>query len=44
MMRIGQSEILMGKLTITPRHRLLGWIATGVMAFAVVFMLATSFI
>jgi Mn2+/Fe2+ NRAMP family transporter len=43
MMRIGQSERLMGKLTITPRHRLLGWIATGVMALAVVFMLATSF-
>ena len=43
MMRIGQSERLMGKLTISPRHRLMGWIATGVMALAVVFMLATSF-
>lgn len=43
MMRIGQSERIMGKLTISRRHRLFGWAATGVMAFAVVFMLATSF-
>ena len=43
MMRIGQSERIMGKLTMTPRHRLLGWAATGVMGFAVVFMLVTSF-
>lgn len=33
----------MGKLTMTRRHRFLGWAATGVMALAVVFMLATSF-
>lgn len=43
MMRIGQSERIMGKLTMTRRHRFLGWAATGVMALAVVFMLATSF-
>jgi NRAMP (natural resistance-associated macrophage protein)-like metal ion transporter len=42
MMRIGQSERIMGTLTITRRHRLLGWAATGVMALAVVFMLVTS--
>ena len=43
MMRIGQSERIMGELTITRRHRFLGWAATSVMALAVVFMLATSF-
>ena len=43
MMHIGQSERIMGELTISRRHRLLGWAATGVMALAVVFMLATSF-
>lgn len=43
MMRIGQSEQIMGDLTMTRRHRWLGWAATGVMALAVAFMLATSF-
>ena len=43
MMRIGQSERIMGKLTISRRHRIFGWAATGVMALAVVFMLATNF-
>lgn len=43
MMLIGQSESIMGELTISRRHRVLGWAATGVMALAVIFMLATSF-
>ena len=42
MMRIGQSEDIMGELTITPRHQFLGWTATGVMTLAVGFMLVTS--
>jgi len=43
MMWIGQSERLMGTLTISWRHRFFGWAATGVMALAVAFMLLTSF-
>ncbi len=43
MMLIGQSENIMGKLTISRRHRFFGWAATAVMALAVAFMLATSF-
>ena len=43
MMRIGQSERIMGELTMTRRHRFLGWAATGVMALAVGFMFVTSF-
>jgi Mn2+/Fe2+ NRAMP family transporter len=43
MMWIGQSHRIMGDLTMSPRHRVFGWAATGVMALAVVFMLATSF-
>ena len=43
MMFIGQSQHIMGELTITRRHRILGWSATGVMALAVIFMLVTSF-
>jgi NRAMP (natural resistance-associated macrophage protein)-like metal ion transporter len=43
MMIIGQSERIMGALTMSRRHRLMGWAATGVMTLAVVFMLATSF-
>jgi NRAMP (natural resistance-associated macrophage protein)-like metal ion transporter len=43
MMWIGQSSQLMGRYTITTRHRFFGWSATVVMAAAVVFMLATSF-
>jgi NRAMP (natural resistance-associated macrophage protein)-like metal ion transporter len=42
MMFIGQSERIMGALTISRQHRLLGWAATGVMALAVVFMLVTG--
>ncbi len=42
MMRIGQSKDIMGELTISRRHRILGWAATGVMALAVLFMLVTS--
>lgn len=43
MMWIGQSRELMGDLTISRRHRFFGWVATGVMATAVVFMLWTGF-
>ena len=42
MMWIGQSTRLMGALTISLRHRFFGWAATGVMAVAVAFMLATA--
>jgi NRAMP (natural resistance-associated macrophage protein)-like metal ion transporter len=42
LMWIGQSERLMGSYTITRRHRFFGWAATGVMAVAVLVMLATS--
>jgi Mn2+/Fe2+ NRAMP family transporter len=42
MMWIGQSRRLMGDLVMSLRHRLFGWAATGVMAVAVVVMLATS--
>lgn len=41
MLWIGQSPRIMGALTMTVRHRLLGWAATGLMAAAVVVMLAT---
>ena len=43
LMLIGQSERLMGKYTISFRHRFFGWAATLVMAVAVAFMLATTF-
>jgi NRAMP (natural resistance-associated macrophage protein)-like metal ion transporter len=43
MMWIGQSETLMGALTISRRHRFFGWAATAVMGAAVLFMAATSF-
>ena len=43
LMWIGQSKRLMGKYTISARHRFFGWGATVVMAVAVVVMLATSF-
>lgn len=43
MMKIGQSERIMGTLTISPRHRFLGWGATAVMAAAVLFMVVTTF-
>lgn len=42
MMWIGQSRQLMGELTISARHRFLGWAATAVMAVAVVVMVATA--
>lgn len=38
MMWIGQSHRLMGRLTITRRHRAMGWAATAVMAVAVAVM------
>ena len=41
LMLIGTSKKLMGKHTISARHRWLGWGATGVMATAVAFMLVT---
>jgi len=43
MMMIGQSERLMGALTISFRHRFFGWAATGVMGLAVAGMFVTSF-
>jgi Mn2+/Fe2+ NRAMP family transporter len=43
LMWIGQSHRLMGEFTITRNHRILGWLATGVMAVAVVTMFATCF-
>jgi Mn2+/Fe2+ NRAMP family transporter len=43
LMLIGQSKKLMGRFTITPRHRVFGWSATVVMAAAVAVMFATSF-
>jgi NRAMP (natural resistance-associated macrophage protein)-like metal ion transporter len=42
MMGIGQSKRLMGDLTISLRHRVLGWAATLVMAAAVAFMFVTG--
>jgi NRAMP (natural resistance-associated macrophage protein)-like metal ion transporter len=42
MMWIGQSERIMGTLTISRRHRFFGWAATGVMSLAVAFLLLTS--
>ena len=43
LMWIGQSHRLMGKYTISARHRFFGWGATVVMTVAVLSMLATSF-
>jgi Mn2+/Fe2+ NRAMP family transporter len=42
MMWIGQSRQLMGEWTMSRPHRVLGWIATGVMAVAVVAMCLTA--
>jgi Mn2+/Fe2+ NRAMP family transporter len=42
MMMIGQSKRLMGRFTISMRHRLFGWAATAVMAAAVAFMFITA--
>ena len=41
MLWLGQSQRIMGELTISTRHRLLGWTATALMALAVVVMLLT---
>ena len=41
MMWMGQSQRIMGTLTISRWHRLLGWSATALMGVAVVVMLAT---
>ena len=43
LMLIGQSQTLMGRYTITARHRVFGWAATLVMAVAVAVMLVTAF-
>jgi Mn2+/Fe2+ NRAMP family transporter len=43
MMCIGQSRVLIGKLTIGGLMRVLGWAATGVMGLAVLLMLVTRF-
>ena len=43
LMLIGQSRALMGRFTISGRHRAFGWAATAVMAVAVAVMFATSF-
>ena len=43
LMLIGQSERLMGRYTISARHRFFGWAATIVMAVAVTMMLVTTF-
>lgn len=42
MMWIGQSPALMGELTMSCRHRWLGWTATAVMAVAVIVMFVTA--
>jgi Mn2+/Fe2+ NRAMP family transporter len=42
MMMIGQSKRLMGRFTISMRHRLFGWAATTVMAAAVAGMFLTA--
>jgi len=42
LMLIGQSKKIMGRFTISRRHRWFGWAATGVMAAAVAVMFATS--
>ncbi len=42
MMLIGQSTRLMGRYTISGRHRFFGWAATVVMGVAVVVLVATS--
>ena len=41
MMLIGQSKKLMGTYTISLRHRIFGWSATGLMFFAVLVMFLT---
>ena len=43
MMWIGQSQRIMGALTISRRHRFFGWAATTVMFVAVAFMAVTGF-
>ena len=43
LMWIGQSPRIMGRFTISLRHRFFGWAATLVMAVAVIVMFATSF-
>jgi hypothetical protein len=41
MLLIGQSDRLMGAYTISTPHRVLGWLATALMAVAVVLMFIT---
>jgi Mn2+/Fe2+ NRAMP family transporter len=42
MMWIGQSRKIMGELTMSRRHRIFGWVATLVMAAAVIGMFAAG--
>ena len=42
MMWIGQSQAIMGELTMSGRHRFFGWAATAVMAVAVAVMFVTA--
>ena len=42
MMWLGQSRRIMGEFTMSFRHRILGWAATGVMSLAVAVMLLTA--
>lgn len=42
MMRLGNKREILGEFTLTRRHRFLGWLATAVMATAVVAMIAAG--
>ena len=42
MMMLASSRALMGRYTITSRHKIAGWLATAVMAAAVIAMFATT--
>ncbi|HEU4600523.1 MAG TPA: hypothetical protein VFS24_01075, partial [Steroidobacteraceae bacterium] len=44
MLWIGQSPHIVGRYTMTLRHRFFGWSAAAVMAIAVVFMCVTAFL
>jgi Mn2+/Fe2+ NRAMP family transporter len=42
MMYLGNNPKILGDFTLTRRHQLLGWFATGVMATAVVAMIVAG--
>jgi len=44
MMLVASSPRIMGKLPISPRLRVLGWLCTGVMAAAAIAMIASAFV